>query len=75
MSIMETANQRWRKFIDQLEASQPDVYKNLWLKAPASDPKVISEDYHAWRTLVQQAFFEGYEAGFTDRIFNGEQHD
>jgi len=75
MSVMIEANNNWRKFIDQLEANNPDVYKNIWLKAPASDPKVISEDYHAWRNLVQQAFFEGYEAGFTDRLFKGDRDE
>ena len=63
----------WRKFIDQLEAINPDVYKNLWMKSDKTSPKVISEDYLKWRALVQGAFIAGYEAGFIDRIFKGDR--
>lgn len=66
---------QWRKFIDQLEANNPDVYKNIWLKAPANNQKEMSDDYQQWRYLVQGAFIEGYEAGFTDRIFKGDRDE
>ena len=62
MSVMRTAHMEWRKFINDLEANNADVYLNLWMKAPADNP-----------TLVQGAFLAGFEAGFTARLFNGEQ--
>ena len=71
MTIHDEAGQAWRDFIDQIEEVNADVYKNLWLKAPASDPKVISEDYHAWRTLVQGAFLAGYNRG-KQKMITGE---
>jgi hypothetical protein len=38
-----------------------------------TNPISIDNRYQEWRHLVQSAFFGGYEAGFTDRIFKGEQ--
>lgn len=71
MTITDSAGQEWRNFIDDLEKNNPDVYKNIWLKAPATDPKVISDDYHAWRTLVQGAFLAGYFKG-KEKLITGE---
>ena len=70
-TIHDDAGQAWRDFIDLLEEVNPDVYKNLWMKAPADNPKVISEDYHQWRYLVQGAFLAGYFKG-KEKLITGE---
>jgi len=74
-TVHEAAYREWRNFIDQLEANNADLYLNLWIKIPKENPKVVSDDYHKWRLLVQGAFLAGYEAGFTDRIFKGDLND
>jgi len=71
MTITDSAGQAWRDFIDQLEEVNADVYKNLWMKAPANDPKVISEEYQQWRFLVQGAFLAGYFKG-KEKLITGE---
>jgi len=68
MTIESEASAKWREFIDQLEANNADMYKNLWMKAPKDDPKVISEDYQQWRYLVQGAFLQGYFEGIKKKI-------
>jgi hypothetical protein len=67
------AHEAWKKFIDGLEANNADVYLNLWMRTNEKDPKIIGDNYQKWRHLVQGAFLEGYEAGFTDRLFKGEK--
>ena len=67
------ALEAWKKFIDGLEANNADVYLNLWMGTSKAVPKIIGDDYQKWRHLVQGAFLEGYEAGFTDRLFKGEK--
>ena len=75
-SVMIEANKEWRKFIDILEQHDKETYLNLWMKVPSATDKVISNDYQRWRHIVQKAFFDGYEAGFTDRLFKGKlSHD
>lgn len=71
MTITDSAGQEWRNFIDDLEKNNADVYKNLWVKAPADDPKVISDDYQQWRFLVQGAFLAGYFKG-KEKLITGE---
>ena len=67
------AYEEYRNFIDNLEKNNPDMYLNLWMQAgDKTNPKTIDDNYHQWRTLVQGAFMEGYQAGFTDRIFKGD---
>ena len=74
--LLAWANTEWRKFIDQLETIDPDVYNNLWmLRSNLSDPKSISSDHDKWRHLVQQAFFEGYQQGFSSRILKGDVNE
>lgn len=71
--LLVWANSAWRKFINELEGLDPDVYNNLWMaRANATNPKSIDPDHDKWRHLVQQAFFEGYQEGFSSRILNGE---
>jgi len=70
-TITRSADQAWRDFINNLEANNADMYKNLWMKAPADNPKVISEDYHQWRYLVQGAFLAGYFRG-KEKMITGE---
>lgn len=65
MSVMTEANKEWRKFIDILEIHDTETYRNL----------LVSGDYPAWQNLVQKAFFNGYEAGFTNRLFKGDIND
>jgi hypothetical protein len=67
------ALEAWKKFIDGLEANNADVYLDLWMRTNEKDPKIIGDNYQKWRHLVQGAFLEGYEAGFTDRLFKGEK--
>jgi putative AlgH/UPF0301 family transcriptional regulator len=71
MTIELDAGYAWREFVDRLEQLNPEVYSNLWIKAPADDPKVISEDYQQWRYLVQGAFIEGYFRG-KEKMITGE---
>jgi hypothetical protein len=71
MTIESEASYAWREFINQLEEVNADVYKNLWMKAPADDPKVISEDFQQWRFLVQGAFLQGYFRG-KEKMITGE---
>lgn len=74
--LLAWANSAWRKFIDGLEGIDPDVYKNLWMRrANATDPKSIDPDHDKWRHLVQQAFFEGYQEGFSSRILKGDVNE
>jgi endo-beta-N-acetylglucosaminidase D len=73
MSVMTEANKEWRKFIDILEIHDTETYRNLWLKKTVA--QVVSGDYPAWQNLVQKAFFNGYEAGFTNRLFKGDIND
>jgi len=68
MTIESEANAKWREFIDQLEANNADVYLNLWMKSDKKDPKIISEDWHGWRMLVQGAFLQGYFEGIKKKI-------
>jgi len=70
-TIHDDAGQAWRDFIDLLEEVNPDVYKNIWIKAPKNDPKVIGEDFEKWRALVQGAFFAGYFRG-KEKMITGE---
>jgi hypothetical protein len=71
MSVMTEANKEWRKFIDILEIHDTETYRNLWLKKNVA--QVVSGDYPAWQNLVQKAFFNGYEAGFTNRLFKAQE--
>lgn len=71
MTIEDRAGQAWREFIDQLEEVNADVYKNLWIKTPNKDPKIISDDYLQWRYLVQGAFLAGYFKG-KEKMITGE---
>lgn len=67
------AYEEYRNFIDRLEANDTDTYLNLWMQVgDKTNPKTIDANYQQWRTLVQGAFIEGYQAGFTDRLFKGE---
>lgn len=68
MTIIHEAGQAWRDWVDTLEVSNTVTYESLWLKAPAIDPKAISNDYHEWRNLVQKAFFDGYYRGMQKKI-------
>ena len=76
MSVMTEANKEWRKFIDILEIHDTETYRNLWVKVgDKTNPKTIDASYQQWRNLVQKAFFNGYEAGFTNRLFKGDIND
>lgn len=74
--LLAWANTEWRKFIDTLEVADPDTYNNLWMAAhKTTDPKSIDPDFNKWRHLVQQAFFVGYEEGFSSRILKGDANE
>jgi len=67
----------WKKWVDMMHSSGVNVdgetlkdsFNDLWY------PKEPSQKLMNWKEIVQIAFTEGYEAGFTDRIFNGERHE
>jgi hypothetical protein len=74
--LLAWANKDWRKFIDTLEVVNPDIYNNLWMQVgDKTNPKSIDERYQQWRALVQSAFFEGYQEGFTNRILRGDANE
>jgi hypothetical protein len=74
--LLAWANKDWRKFIDTLEVANPDTYNDLWMQVgDKTNPKSIDEKYQQWRALVQQAFFEGYQEGFSSRILKGDVNE
>ncbi len=78
INIYKEAANRWRGFVDAMHTNknlpateEQKTFMTLWY-AENSDPAFINERTMSWKWLVQMAFIDGYEAGFTDRIFKGD---
>ena len=70
--IYKHAVQSWHLWMDRLhedKLAEQKQFMHLWYQFPTEER---NEDYLAWKSLVQRAYLEGYEAGFTDRIFKGD---
>jgi deoxyadenosine/deoxycytidine kinase len=74
MGIYKEAANMWRDFVDAMhpdknisyETEEQKTFMALWYQ------DTNDKTYQQWRWLVQIAFINGYEKGFTDRIFKGD---
>jgi hypothetical protein len=58
------AYEAWEKWVDNQHSGKHQTqYLSMWYSE--------SPTTHQWKGLTQQAFFDAYEAGFTDRVFEG----
>lgn len=79
--LLAWANVEWRKWVDTMHGqhnpskvpltAEQSLFVDMWYP-PKGNADTISERTMSWKYFVQQAFFDGYQAGFTSRILNGE---
>ena len=61
------AYEAWEKWVDNQHSGKHPTQREQYLSMWYSE----SPTTHKWKGLTQQAFFDAYEAGFTDRVFEG----
>ena len=74
------AQEAWKKWVDEMHkvpsidtTTVKEEFKQLWY--PDMDENlnpIPNKQRLVWKGLVQRAFMDAYEAGFTDRIFKGD---
>lgn len=62
------AYEAWKKWVDDQHSGKQSIQREQYLSMWYDNNPTT----HQWKGLTQQAFFDAYEAGFTDRLFNGD---
>lgn len=63
------AYEAWKAWVDRQHEGKNSItsreqYLSMWYDN--------AQKTYMWKGLTQHAFLDGYEAGFTDRLFNGD---
>lgn len=86
-SIRGMAHDQWREWVNEqhgehnpngIRTDQQKLFVNMWYANPPETDEILNPKQDetikktmVWKYIVQSAFLDGYEAGFTDRIFRG----
>ena len=71
-TVQGNTTMAWKEFVDHLW--KDEKFKEIWTQAESIEV-VKGSHVRFWRNLTQQAFMQGYQAGFTDRIFKGDVNE